>query len=149
MKKKNKKSKRKKIVKRKKNKPKIVKKVQKKSNILRKKRRNKQKKNKKKNINLKKNNTYSIVLEYFEEGGGEAIILGWESENFSKCLIPNSHLATPNGQRGLHGTYFRNKNLEKSLNFIGKIEEYDKLEYFDLVYSNSLGERIYKYNGRN
>ena len=67
-------------------------------------------------INLKKNNTYSIVLEYFEEGGGEAIILGWESENFSKCLIPNSHLATPDGQRGLHGTYFRNKNLEKSIN---------------------------------
>ena len=58
MKKKNKKSKRKKIVKRKKNKPKIVKKVQKKSNILGKKRRNKQKKNKKKNINLKKNKNY-------------------------------------------------------------------------------------------
>ena len=67
-------------------------------------------------INLKKNNTYSIVLEYFEEGGGEAIILGWESENFSKCLISNSHLATPDGQRGLRGTYFRNKNLEKSIN---------------------------------
>ena len=67
-------------------------------------------------INLKKNNTYSIVLEYFEEGGGEAIILGWESENFSKCLIPNSYLVTPDGQRGLRGTYFRNKNLEKSIN---------------------------------
>jgi len=58
MKKKNKESERKKIIKRKKTKSKIIKKVKKKINISRKKRRNKQKKNKKKNINLKKNKNY-------------------------------------------------------------------------------------------
>ena len=58
MKKKNKKSKRKKIVKRKKTKLKNIKKVRKKIIISRKKRKNKKKKNKKKNINLKKNKNY-------------------------------------------------------------------------------------------
>ncbi len=65
-------------------------------------------------INLKKNNTYPIVIEYFEESGGEAMILGWENEKFSKRLVPNSHLATPDGQRGLRGTYYKNKNLQES-----------------------------------
>ena len=35
-------------------------------------------------ITLQGNKTYPIVIEYFEESGGEAMILGWESKNFSK-----------------------------------------------------------------
>ena len=58
MKKKNKKSKRKKIAKRKKTKLKIIKKVRKKINISRKKKRNKLKKNKRKNTNIEKNKNY-------------------------------------------------------------------------------------------
>ena len=67
-------------------------------------------------IHLKKNNTYPIILEYYEESGGEAIILGWESNSFSKCLIPSSNLKTPDGQNGLRGTYFKNKSLQESKN---------------------------------
>jgi len=69
---------------------------------------------KKGKISLTKNSIYSIVIEYFEEGGGEAMILGWENEKFSKRLVPSSHLITPSGKEGLRGTYYRNKELKKS-----------------------------------
>ena len=65
-------------------------------------------------INLQKNKKYAIRIEYFEQTGGEAIVLGWESKKFSKRLVPSSHLSTPNGKPGLRGTYFKNKNLEQS-----------------------------------
>jgi len=68
---------------------------------------------KKGKINLQGNKTYPIVIEYFEEGGGEAMILGWESEKISKSLIPSSHLITPNGEEGLWGTYYKNKDLKE------------------------------------
>ena len=65
-------------------------------------------------INLKKNKMYSIKIEYFEQTGGEAMVFGWESEKFSKSIVPGSHLSTPDGKPGLKGTYFKNKNLEIS-----------------------------------
>ena len=65
-------------------------------------------------INLKKNKTYSIKIEYFEQTGGEAMVFGWESEKFSKRIVPGSHLSTPDGEPGLKGTYFKNKNFETS-----------------------------------
>ena len=67
-------------------------------------------------INLQGNKTYPILIEYFEESGGEALILGWESEKFTKRLIPGKYLETKNGESGLKGTYFRNKNLNPSKN---------------------------------
>ena len=57
---------------------------------------------------------YSIKIEYFEQSGGEAMILGWESEKFSKRLITSSHLFTPSEEPGLKGTYFKNKDLKQS-----------------------------------
>ena len=45
-------------------------------------------------ITLQGNKTYPIVIEYFEEGGGEAMILGWESKNFTKRLITSANLST-------------------------------------------------------
>ena len=65
-------------------------------------------------INLRKNRKHTIRIEYFEQTGGEVMVLGWESERFSKRLVPSSHLSTPSGEPGLKGTYFRNKNLEQS-----------------------------------
>ena len=65
-------------------------------------------------INLQENKMYSIKIEYFEQTGGEAMVLGWESEKSSKRLVPSSHLFTPNGKSGLKGTYFKNKKLENS-----------------------------------
>ncbi len=69
---------------------------------------------KKKSINLAGNKMYSIKIEYFEQSGGEAMVLGWESENFSKRLISRSHLFTNNGEHGLRGKYFTNINLKES-----------------------------------
>ena len=66
-------------------------------------------------INLQKGEKCTIRIEYFEQNGGEAIVLGWECEKFSKRLIPNSHLSTANGESGLKGTYFKNKELEPSV----------------------------------
>ena len=63
-------------------------------------------------IRLEKNKLCSIRLEYFEQSGGEAMILGWESERFSKRLVPTSHLSTPSGEPGLRGTYFKNTKLK-------------------------------------
>ena len=65
-------------------------------------------------IYLSSNKMYSIKIEYFEQNGGEAMVLGWESENFSKRLIPHSHLFTNDGKPGLLGKYFRNKDLNES-----------------------------------
>ena len=63
-------------------------------------------------ISLKKGEECSIRIEYFEESGGEAMILGWESENFTKKLISSANLTTKDGMPGLKGTYYRNKNLK-------------------------------------
>ena len=65
-------------------------------------------------ITLQGNKTYPIVIEYFEESGGEAMILGWESENFNKKLITSENLVTKDGKPGLKGTYYRNKTLKYS-----------------------------------
>ena len=65
-------------------------------------------------INLQKGEECSIVIEYFEESGGEAMILGWESKNFTKRLITSTNLTTNDGKPGLKGTYYRNRNLKSS-----------------------------------
>ena len=65
-------------------------------------------------ITLEGNKTYPIIVEYFEESGGEAMILGWENENFTKRLISSSYLTTKDGKPGLEGTYYRNKKLKPS-----------------------------------
>ena len=67
-------------------------------------------------ITLKKGRTYPIVVEYFEESGGEALILGWQSENFQKRLISSKYSETKDGEAGLKGTYFKNKNLNPDKN---------------------------------
>ena len=66
------------------------------------------------NIYLEANRAYPIVVEYFEESGGEALILGWESELFEKCLIPTKNLISENGQSGLTGKYFPNQTFDSS-----------------------------------
>ena len=63
-------------------------------------------------ILLKANQGYTIKVEYYEEGGGEAMILGWESEHFSKRLLTSANLETNIGEPGLTGTYFPNRSLE-------------------------------------
>ena len=65
-------------------------------------------------ITLQGSSTYPIVIEYFEDSGGEAMILGWESENFTKRLITSANLLTKDGKPGLKGTYYRNKTLKSS-----------------------------------
>tara|TARA_Y100000590_G_scaffold107022_1_gene121744 strand:+ start:1563 stop:2798 length:1236 start_codon:yes stop_codon:yes gene_type:complete len=65
-------------------------------------------------IFLDSNKKYLIKVEYFEEGGGEAMILGWESEYFSKQLITSVNLETTTGEPGLTGTYFPNKFLKRT-----------------------------------
>ena len=67
-------------------------------------------------INLQGNKTYPILIEYFEESGGEALILGWESEKLTKRLISSKYLETKNSEPGLKGAYFRNKNLNPDKN---------------------------------
>ncbi len=63
-------------------------------------------------IQLEEGKSYSVIIDYFEESGGEAMIFGWESKNFSKQPVPSSHLTSPNGEKGLRGTYFKNKELK-------------------------------------
>ena len=63
-------------------------------------------------IQLEEGKSYSVIIDYFEESGGEAMIFGWESKNFSKQTVPSSHLTSPNGKKGLRGTYFKNKELK-------------------------------------
>ena len=65
-------------------------------------------------ISLESNQKYSIKVEYYEEGGGEAMILGWESDHFSKQLITSTNLEGNSGEPGLSGTYFPNKFLKKT-----------------------------------
>lgn len=62
-------------------------------------------------ILLKKGAKYSIKIEYFEQDGGEAMILGWESQKLSKQIISSNYLKTNDGKPGLRGTYFKNKDL--------------------------------------
>ena len=66
-------------------------------------------------ITLQGNKTYPIVVEYFEESGGEAMILGWESKNFTKRLITSTNLTTNDGRPGLKGTYYRNRDLRSPI----------------------------------
>ena len=66
-------------------------------------------------ITLQGNKIYPIVIEYFEESGGEAMILGWESKNFTKRLITSANLTTNDGKPGLKGTYYRNRALRSSI----------------------------------
>ena len=65
---------------------------------------------------------YKIVIEYFEESGGEAAILGWECKHNPKTLINENHLSS-NGSVGLSGTYFSNKNFKKSTNTFTRIDK--------------------------
>ena len=65
---------------------------------------------------------YKIVIEYFEEGGGEAAILGWECKHNPKMLINENHLSS-NGSVGLSGTYFSNKNFKKSTDTFTRIDK--------------------------
>jgi len=65
-------------------------------------------------LNLVVNQKYPIRIEYFEEGGGEAMVLGWKSDSFSKSLITSNNLSTDTGEPGLKGTYFPNKSLKLS-----------------------------------
>jgi len=67
-------------------------------------------------IKLQANQEYSIQVEYFEEGGGEVMILGWECDSFPKSLIPRNNLTTDTGEPGLKGTYFPNKSLKLTKN---------------------------------
>jgi len=62
-------------------------------------------------IVLEQGMSYPIIIEYYEDSGGEAIIFGWESTLLSKQLVPSSHLSTPDGRKGLKGTYYENKDL--------------------------------------
>jgi len=67
-------------------------------------------------IKLQADQKYSIRVEYFEEGGGEVMILGWECNSFPKSLIPSKNLITDTGEPGLEGTYFPNKSLKLAKN---------------------------------
>ena len=67
-------------------------------------------------ITLQGNKKYPIVIEYFEDSGREAMIFGWESENFTKRLISSPNHETKNGEPGLEGTYYRNKKFKPSKN---------------------------------
>jgi beta-glucanase (GH16 family) len=67
-------------------------------------------------LNLQEDQEYPIRIEYFEKGGDETMILGWESDSFPKSLIPSKNLVTDTGEPGLKGTYFSNKLLKLSKN---------------------------------
>jgi len=67
-------------------------------------------------LKLQEIQDYKIRIEYFEEGGGEAIIFGWESNSFPKTLITSKNLVTNTGEPGLKGTYFPNKSLKLAKN---------------------------------
>ena len=55
---------------------------------------------------------YDIVLEYFEEQGGETIRLFWESPSQPRQLIPADRLFAPSGGQGLLGEFYPNMELE-------------------------------------
>jgi len=65
-------------------------------------------------IFLEQNKIYPITVEYFEKTGAEALILGWDSKLFEKCLIPNKNLISEDNQPGLTGRYFPNKTFDYS-----------------------------------
>jgi len=65
-------------------------------------------------IFLTKKKYYSIKLEYFENSGSEAIILGWENENFKKQLITSKNLKTNNGEPGLEAIFYKSLNLKSN-----------------------------------
>jgi len=67
-------------------------------------------------LNIQENQEYTIRIEYFEEGGDETMILGWECDSFPKSLIPSNNLTTDTGEPGLKGTYFPNKSLKVAKN---------------------------------
>tara|TARA_Y100001970_G_scaffold27567_2_gene33654 strand:+ start:256 stop:1500 length:1245 start_codon:yes stop_codon:yes gene_type:complete len=65
-------------------------------------------------IYLEGNRSYEITLEYFEKSGGEALIFGWKSKRFDKCLVPNENLLSEKNQPGLTGRYFPNESFKSS-----------------------------------
>jgi beta-glucanase (GH16 family) len=60
------------------------------------------------------NKRYPIRIEYFEESGGETLILGWQCSKFDKTLIPSDRMFTTTGESGLKGRYFSNQELSES-----------------------------------
>jgi len=67
-------------------------------------------------ITLISNEKYQIKVEYFEDSGAEALILGWECDRLDKSLVPGENLYTVNGDNGLIGTYFDNMELQPNNN---------------------------------
>ena len=65
------------------------------------------------------NRPYQIKIEYFEEAGGEAVILGWECKHQNKALINQKFLRTENGKAGLVGEYFSNKDFKNASDISG------------------------------
>lgn len=64
-------------------------------------------------VNLRSGRTYDIKMEYFYNGGQAVAKLWWSSNDREKGPIPTSNLKTPQGQRGLQGTYYQGKNFDK------------------------------------
>lgn len=65
-------------------------------------------------ISLSANKRYPIRIEYFEDSGGETLILGWQCSKFEKTLIPSNRMFTTTGESGLKGRYFSNQHLHES-----------------------------------
>jgi len=57
---------------------------------------------------------YKLKIEYFESGGGEAAILGWECAHRAKSTIGKKYLTTESGDLGLMGEYFSSKNFKNN-----------------------------------
>ena len=64
-------------------------------------------------VKLSANKKYPIKIDYFENSGGETLILGWECDHFKKCLIPNGRLFTPDMRQGLSGQYYNGISLDE------------------------------------
>ena len=62
-------------------------------------------------VKLIANKKYTIKIDYFENTGGETLILGWECAHFKKCLIPNKRLFTSDMRQGISGKYYNGISL--------------------------------------
>lgn len=71
-------------------------------------------------INLIAGNQYNIQLEYFENLGGAAINLLWESPSQIKEVVPQNYLYSPIEVQGvgLRGEYFNNLDLTEPKNIL-------------------------------
>ena len=67
-------------------------------------------------VKLIANKKYTLKIDYFENTGGETLILGWECDHFQKCLIPNERLFTPEMRLGLSGQYYNGISLDDGKN---------------------------------